>query len=287
MSLSRPARSSGDTTTMSHRLARTPSGRWLEPLVRLGYVARALLYVTIAITAALLAVGRSGGQAEGSSGAMQTIASQPFGTAVLWVLAVGLFGYALWRLLQAVLLDPSEGDAPAVLQRGYYGLRALVYGSLGWTALRIARGSGGGGESGASFLFDLPAGRWLVGALGVGIIGYGLFQGYRSVTQMFEDDLKGYQMSATQRRVVRWLGILGYGARMVVFGLAGVLLVRSAVTYDREDSGGFSDAISALADSSFGPWVLMTVAVGLACFGLFSLAQARYREVDVPDNGGS
>jgi Mn2+/Fe2+ NRAMP family transporter len=285
MSLTRPTRRPEDTTTMSHRLVRAPSGRWLERAVRLGYVARAVLYVTIAMTAGLLAFGRSGGEADGSSGAMQTIASQPFGTAVLWVLAVGLFGYALWRLSQAVLLDPSDGDAPALVQRAYYGLRAVVYGSLGWTAMRIARGSGGGGESGAASLFELPAGRWVVGALGVGIIGYGLFQGYRSVTQIFEDDLESYRMSPAQRRLVRWLGILGYGARMIVFGLAGVLLVRSAVTWDPEDSGGFSDAISTLAESSFGPWVLMTVAIGLACFGLFSLAQARYREVDVPDHG--
>ena len=72
------------------------SGReGLRALARAGLVARGVVYGVIGVLALKLALG-SGGKTTSQTGALQTIASEPFGEVLLVALAIGLGAYALW-----------------------------------------------------------------------------------------------------------------------------------------------------------------------------------------------
>lgn len=262
---------------------------WFEKAVGLGYASRGLLYTVIAITALSVAFGR-GGEATGSTGALQKLSQASYGTALLIAMAVGLGAYALWRLLQAVA-GGSEDDSfwKTTWMRGYYGVRAVLYGVLCWTAVQIVRGSGGAGGSGGGNsrqsltkrALEWPGGQWIVAIVGIAIVGYALWQGYRAVTKKFEDELEMVRMDRTVERVVVPAGVVGYLARMVLFGMIGYFFVQAAMTYDANKAVGLDGALSSLSGTSFGPWLLAVLAVGLLGFAIFSFAESRYRRIEV------
>ena len=78
-------------------VARSSGFEWLA---RAGFVARGLIYGIIGILAIKLAIG-AGGKTTNQQGALKTIAQQPFGKVLLILVAIGLAGYALWRLVRA------------------------------------------------------------------------------------------------------------------------------------------------------------------------------------------
>ena len=265
-----------------HRIAHRD---WFERAVGLGYASRGLLYTVIAFTALGVAFG-GGGQASGSEGALQKLSQQSYGTVLMVLIAIGLGAYALWRLLQAVAGgNDDDSFLKTTWMRGYYGVRAVLYGVLCWSAIQILRGSGGGGgNSNASMTkraLEWPGGRWIVTAVGVGIVGYGLWQGYRAVTKKFEEELEMYRMDQTVESVVVPAGVVGYLARMVVFGMIGYFFIQAAITYDPNKAVGLDGALSSLSQSSYGPWLLAVVAVGLLGFAIFSFSEAKYRRIEV------
>ncbi len=217
---------------------------------------------------------------------MRTLSQQPFGTVLLVLITVGLAAYALWRAWQAITYDDGDGVGDELLHRGYYAGRAVLYGLLAWTAARTAGGSGSGSSGGKqstllATVLELPFGRALGVAVGLGVLAYAGFQGYRAVTRAFEDDLALHEMTGRQRRVLGAVGMAGYAARFVVFAMMGVFVVTAAWTFDPERARGFDGALGQLTRQPYGPWLLGVVAVGLFAFAVFSAAQARYRHVDV------
>jgi Domain of Unknown Function (DUF1206) len=128
-------------------------------------------------------------------------------------------------------------------------------------------------------VLDWPGGRWLAGAIGLGVIGWGLGSAYRGVSRSFKDDLHPERMSETARRWTTRAGVVGYVARAVVFVLVGIFLVRAALDYDPDEAVGLDGALQKLAHQTFGPLLLGIVAAGLAVYGVFYLVRAAYREV--------
>jgi hypothetical protein len=122
-------------------------------------------------------------------------------------------------------------------------------------------------------------GTWLVGIAGIALFGVGLYQGYRGVSKDFLDDSKTEEMGPAVRNAMEWIGTFGYLARMVVFCLVGVFLVKAAIEFDPNNAVGLDGALKKLAQASYGPFLLGVVAAGLIAFGLCSLADARYRRI--------
>ncbi|MBV8066288.1 MAG: DUF1206 domain-containing protein [Actinobacteria bacterium] len=249
---------------------------------RAGFVARGLIYGIVGILAIKLAVG-GGGTTPNQQGALQTIARQPFGKVLLVLVAIGLAGYALWRLVRALLGHGPEGS-----DRGFDRVAAfassVVYAGLCAIAVEILLGSGSGGRSGspskpAAGVLGWPGGPWLVGIAGAALIGVGLYQGYRGISKDFLKDSKTEEMSPRTRTWVEWIGSFGYLARMVVFGLVGVFLIRAAVDFNPSKAVGVDGALATIAHASYGPFLLAIVAAGLIAFGVYSLTDARYRRI--------
>lgn len=255
--------------------------RGFEWLARAGFAARGLIYVIVGILAIKLAVGAHGTTAN-QQGALKTIAHQPFGKVLLTIVAVGLGGYALWRFVRAAL-----GHGPEDSDTGFERVAALasgiVYAGLCAIAVEILLGSGSSGSGNASKttagVLGWPAGTWLVGLVGLVVIGIGLFQGYRGISEDFLDDSKTEQMSPQVRTSIKWLGIIGYLARMIVFALVGIFLIKAAIDYAPSNAVGLDGALAKIAHASYGPILLGVVAAGLIAFGVYSLTDARYRRI--------
>lgn len=255
--------------------------RGFEWLARSGFIARGLIYGIIGILAIKVALG-AGGATTNQQGALKTIAHQPFGEILLILVAIGLAGYALWRLLHALL-----GRGPETSDSGFDRVAALgsgiVYAGLCAIAVEILVGSGSKGSGNApqttAGVFGWPGGPWLVALAGAILIGIGLYQGYRGLSKDFLEDSKTEQMSARMRHWIEWIGSFGHLARMVVFGLVGVFLIKAAVDFNPDKAVSLDGALAKLAHASYGPLLLGIVAAGLIAFGAYSLSDSRYRRL--------
>lgn len=257
----------------------------MRGLARWGLVAKGISYGIVAFLAFKVASG-SGGRVEDRQGALRVVADEPFGRFLLALVAVGLAGYALWRFAQAFLGENVEGgEDEGLIKRASFVARGLFYTVLCVVCVSfILQSSGSSGKSNeedraTSFVLELPLGVWIVGLAGLAFIGAGLFNGYRAVTRKFLDQLKTRKMSEGEERVYTVVGVIGHLARMVVFSLVGIFLVRAAYQYDPKETVGLDGALSKVAQEDYGNLLLGLLAAGLLAYGLFCLVQARYREV--------
>jgi hypothetical protein len=268
-----PAGVAGESFVQSHAF------EWLS---RAGFVARALIYAIIGILAFKLAVGH-GGKLTNQQGALHTVANQPFGKLLLTLVAIGLGGYSLWRLVRAAIGHGPEGS-----DTGFERLAAfasgIAYGAMCALAIEILLGAGGGGSSGspkkaAAGVFGWPGGAWIVGIAGGVMIGVAFYQGYRGITKKFLHDSKVEEMTAQMKKWISRLGTIGHLARMIVFGLVGIFLIKAAIDYSPSKAVGLDGALAKIVHRSYGPFLLGVVAVGLIAFALYSLSDARYRKI--------
>ena len=266
---------------------------WYSWLARIGLVAKGVSYGIVGVLAVQLALG-GGGKATSRQGALATLAEEPLGRVLLAVLAAGFAAYAIWRFVQAFAEREDEGDAKGEAKKwgkraGYVG-RGAIYAGLTFTTLKLLAGSGAGesqnqqAKQNTATVLDWPAGRWIVGLAGLAVAGAGAWNVYRGLARKFEKKWRIGSMSDVERRWGARAGILGHLARGVVFGLIGVFLTKAAIEYDPREAIGLDGALHKLAGTSYGPWLLGLTAVGLICYGLYCLADARYRDVSV--NGG-
>lgn len=254
---------------------------WVERLARLGYAARGIVYALVGILAVQAAFGGRG-QTTDSRGAIQKIAQES--TALLWLVALGLFGYALWKVIQGVLDPEGKGsDAKGWIQRGAMVVSGLLYGGLAWAAVKMATGNGGSGGGGSQgFTAEMmakPFGRWLVALAGLAVIVYAVYEMYKAWTEKFKRKLKMGEMEPEEQKIATWTGKAGLLARGIVFILSGWFLVQAALRFDPSQARGLSGALDTLASQPFGPWLLGLVALGLVAFGAYSILQARYRRI--------
>ncbi|WP_043361371.1 DUF1206 domain-containing protein [Belnapia sp. F-4-1] len=258
----------------------------LELLARLGYAARGVVNLLIGLLAVLATFGRGGG-ATGSKGALQTLLLQPMGSLLLAVVGLGLFGFALWRVFQSLLDADGLGRAPrAIIVRLGQMVSAFVYTGLGVFAVSLLFGfaTSGGEEQSARdwtrWLLAQPFGRWLVGAVGLAIVGAGLGMAYKAWSASFARHLACNGATATW---VMPLGRLGYAARGIVFLIIGGFLMLAAYHTNPSTTHGLGGALLALQEQPFGRLLFGLVAFGLVAFGTFEFAEARYRRIDMSD----
>jgi Domain of Unknown Function (DUF1206) len=256
-----------------------------ERLARLGFAAKGVVYFVVGLLAAQAAFG-SGGRTTDSSGALETIVSQPFGKFLLTILTVGLIGYALWRLAEAIF-DPEhsgQADTKQVIKRLGYAFSAVAYGGLAWTAIKLITGSGGGGgnstQDWTARLLAQPFGQWLVGLLGIIVISVGISYLYEAYKAKFRRHFKLQEMSPNERTWAIRAGRFGIAARGVVFAIIGIFFVQAARHSNASEAKGLGEALAVLAQQPFGPWILGLVALGLIAYGIYSLVEARYRRID-------
>ncbi|WP_028804161.1 DUF1206 domain-containing protein [Streptomyces sp. 142MFCol3.1] len=265
------------------RARRAATGSVRETAARAGLVARGVIYALVGVLALRVAFGDGGRQAD-RGGALEEIASKPFGAALLWALGIGVVGMALWRLSEAVFGAAGQ-DGGKAGKRLIAAARCVFYAFVAYSVLRFAAGSGGGGSSDeqsrdvTAQVLKMPGGQWFVAVAGAGLAVAGVWIAARAVLRKYHKHLKLGEMSRRVRRAVDAAGVGGGTARGVVFAAAGAFAVRAAVDYDPDKAKGLDDTLRSFADAPMGPVLLACVAAGLVLFGVFSWALARWRKV--------
>ena len=258
----------------------------LENLARVGLIAYGVVHLLLAWLSLQLAWGGGGGSAD-QSGAMATLAAQPFGKPLLWVLAVGLIALTLWQLAEILRHRgglQASGDArkKAAVTVAKAIAKAVIYLVLAYTAIRFATGGGqsssGQEEQAVAGVLGWPGGRYLVGAAALALIGVGAYLVHKGVTKRFLKEIETAEASATQRRLIERLGQVGYPAKGVALAVVGGLVGWAAITFDSDKAGGLDDAMQTILSAPFGQTLLMLVALGIAAFGVVCLFRARFPE---------
>lgn len=246
----------------------------LQRIGRYGYVVYGLVHVVLAVLAVRVGLGGSSQEAS-TSGAMQTLAQQPFGLVLVWSVGVGMALLVLWQGMEAALDPDDEGGKARLRAAG----KALAYGVVAAAALRLALNRGGGGgseeEGLTSRLLSLPAGRLLVAAVGLGILVVAVYHVQKGLRATFLRDVETRDLSARQRAGVLWTGRVGYVAKGLAFAVIGVLFCVAAWTADSDDAGGLDDALASLREAPFGSPLIIAIGLGFAAFGLYCLTRAR------------
>lgn len=258
-----------------------------ETLARAGYGARGVVYLLLG-GLALASAFWGGQQAEGSSDALSSLLGLPFGRALLGLVAVGLFGYVLWKMAQGLLNaddrdDDLKGFATRAGQLISGGTNLFLALSAARLALSLGGESGGNGEENASaWLLQQPFGPYLLGVVAAGVlvaggvqVWYGVSHGYR----------KRLSLPAAHRNWMDPVCAFGLVARGVVFAIVGGFLAYAAFTVSPEQAGGTAEALDYVHALPFGRWLYGVVALGLVAFGAYSIIQGLYRQVDAPDMG--
>ena len=261
--------------------AKREASPWIKWLARFGMLCSGLLWILVGVLAVGVAID-AGGETTDRTGALNEIGKQSWGTVILIAIAIGFAGYALWRFATAAFGRKLEtNEEISVWKRLWYVARGIFYAFLCYTTVAIIFNSHSGSseKEHTEKVFDLPYGRWIVGAIGIGVLAWGLGSAWRAISRNFKDDLHTERMSETTKRWTTRAGVVGYSARALVFLLIGIFVLRAAWEYDPDESVGLDGALQKLAQQSFGPLLLGIVAAGLAVYGLFYLVKAAYREV--------
>ena len=275
-----------DTSTAAGKAVLSKTRDWKDPIGRVGLVGQGVLAVIVGLLAIRIARGDKD-EAATSDGAVAWLANQPFGKFLLVALTIALFALALWRFLCAVVGDPVEGSEPK--DRVKYAVLGVLYLLLAITTLgvTVANWTGSAADTSAnapsgdessqqaaSALFDWPAGRWLVGILGVALIGYAVYSFYKQAVQKdFAERLDASEASWIVR-----LGQAGYTAQSVVYALVGYFFIQAAVAFRSTTAKGPSGALIELGDTTWGKVMLWLIAIGLFAYGIFCIAEAKYRK---------
>jgi hypothetical protein len=284
--MGRPATSAAyptSTSIDSARQALAPVAPWIERLARVGFAATALLYTVVGVLALRAAFG-AGGKTTGSQGALSTLVRQQFGPIILAVIAIGLFGYAAWRIAEAILDPERRGrGARGIAMRGSFAARGIFHALLGAQAVRLAMGSSREGgqatEEWTARVLEAPFGAWIVIAAGLAVAGYGGYQLYRAWGAKLSKQL---DLSRLSREAGSWLVKVcrvGIGARGAVFAVIGVFLARAGLAHNAEQAADTGEALSVIGRQPFGEWLLAAVAIGLIAYGAYEIVQARYRVI--------
>lgn len=253
-----------------------------KPIVqaaRAGFLAKGLVYL-IAGLLALLAAFNLGGQKAGKMDVIEFLEHQPFGKLILVVLGTGLCCYAFWRFVQSI--KNPEGIGPGLkgtIKRISFFISGLLYLGLGLICIaKIFTTSGGGGNA----LSIVPASvkRYLFLAIGLSLAGKSFFQFIKVYRKSFLSQFNFKSMSDTnKRRFIKNMGYAGLSARGILTGIVSYFFIKAGLSIEvtAHDMKGTGNAFSFLQESPAGPWLMATVATGLACYGIYMFTMARYR----------
>ncbi|MBT2708315.1 DUF1206 domain-containing protein [Bacillus sp. ISL-47] len=255
---------------------------WLRRYARLGYMARGFVYMIIGILAMMAAAG-AGGSKTDTGGALRSVATVPFGEALLWGVAFSLSGYVLWRII-LIINDPEKkgfGIKGIALKISYL-ISGIIYASLSYEAFTIANHASSGSSNEKSLsakLLQQPFGHWLAGIAGIIIIGYGFYEMYNAYSGKYKEEFREWKMSKKEIKLAAKAGKIGLTSRAVVMFIIGYFVIITAITSDPDTTIGMDGALAKISAQPFGQILLGVVAFGLFLYGVYLILKGRYRKI--------
>lgn len=240
---------------------------------RLGYATLGLIHLLIAWIALKVAWGIGGGSTSAdTSGALETLSGSGTGVLLLWVCVVGFVLLAVWQLLEAAIGFGEVADRAKAVAKG------ITYLFFAWTTFKVAQGAGSSAEQQTedftAQLMGSPGGRVLVGLVGLVVLGIAGYHVYKGWTKKFLEDLREHPGDWAVHA-----GRIGYVAKGVALVIVGFFFLVAAWQADPDEAQGLDGALKTVKEMAFGPVLLTLVAVGIAAYGVYSFARARYARV--------
>src|SRR5512135_955059 len=251
----------------------------MEKLIRLGYVARGLVWGVIGLLAFQVATG-NGGKITDQQGAIAALGTTPVGKVLLYVMLVGLVGYALWGLIRAVVNPLHAGhDAKGIAERVGYLVSGISYGLLAVATYGLLTAKAPAATSGAqaaqtqqttASILTQPWGPWVVALAAAIVIGVGLLQISTAFQRKFNPQFQLAVRTGNAQVWIERLGRFGTAARGAVFTLIGVFLLQAAIQHNASQAKGIDGVLTALLHQPYGSLLLGVIAAGLIAFGIYS-----------------
>lgn len=265
---------------------RTATNPWSTRLARCGFATRGIIYLLIGVLAGKAAIG-AGGKTTDNTGALDTLYQQPFGRFLTGIVAIGLFAYALWLFVEAALDPEGKGtEARGVAARVAFAIVGCSYAGLGVIAVRLVLHRGTSGQSSDAAAQDWtarllahPLGAAIVVLIGLIVLGAAGFFFYQAATARFRDELNMTGAHSAERRWVVPLGRVGFAALGMVNAVIGLFLIIAALRHNAGEAKGLGGALAELTQRPDGALLLGVVAAGLIAYGVYSLVEARHRQL--------
>ena len=180
----------------------------MRRLARLGLAARGAIYLLVGVLAVLLALGKKNSETD-QRGALQETTQHTGGTFLVWVIAIGLACYALWRFSEAAFGVVGEGNKAGPRLQSF--VRGCIYAFLAIGAFKLLLNSGGSSqakqqETITAKIMQHNGGRWAVGIVGVIIVIVGLVLVWQGLRHQFEKylDLGAMSYEDAPSRASHW-----------------------------------------------------------------------------------
>ncbi|WP_394153257.1 DUF1206 domain-containing protein [Loktanella salsilacus] len=252
---------------------------WAMPVMRAGYAGRALVYLIVS-GVSLFTIWQ-GGEAKGTSDALATIERSPFGMIALVVVALGLFAYMIWRLIDAWFdLEQHGTDAKGLFARAGQAVTGLIHGALGGLPLLLLFGSTDSGEGSKTAFYLSKLLSWPMGAIVIGLaaaltMGAGVYYLHKAWSQSYREALQANHFTLHWNRLLQ-IGVAAQGASVLIIGF---LIGLTAWRHDPDAAGGLDKAFGWLAQQAYGQLLVTAMCIGLLLFALFMAVNAAYRIV--------
>jgi hypothetical protein len=249
----------------------------LDVVARSGFAVMALLHIIVGVIAIALAFGHPG-EAE-PTGAIEQLAANPWGPALMWAGMIGCAGLSLWQLSEATLRARHLRRKERIGKLISSGFLAIAYGSVGLSFGGFAVGlRGDSGESTrdvSAALLTNPFGGVILSALGLTVIGVGIYFVVKGFRRGFKEEL--FHFDGTRRgKLIDSLGVTGHVAKGIALFLAGLLFAIAAAKHTPEESTGLDGSLKALRDHEYGPYLLFAIGAGFICYGIFALVRSKF-----------
>ena len=255
------------------------SDRTLRRLFTAGHVAKGVIYFLIGAFAIATVVGAAR-STNGPKAVIDWISNNPFGQVLPGLMGAGLAAYALWRFYLAAF-DPSgeSDDEKGKVKRIGWVVSGVAYAGLSLYTFQQLLNNGGSKstrEDAIALLLEQSWGKVLVAVIGFVVMGVGVYQLYRALTDGHMENIKKHKLSENQQDAFRYAGRVGLAARCVVYGIMGYFLLRAGLTSDADKFKGLGDVLSSLQGGTMGAALLAATGCGLLAYGLFMLMKGRY-----------
>lgn len=274
----------------------TPDKEYISKLRSAGFLTKGLVYILVGILTFMAAFGL-GGDVSSTGGVINFLLGLPLGTFLVGLVALGLFAYTLWRLVQVWLRPKTDGgrkptDWKGVLTRIRYLYSAAFYALIAYsfaepllddlTGSSEPQKTNEGSEQEKAALGEILSHDWgtaMIWILALIVAVQAIMQFKLAHSAKFMKKIDKSPDLQHEYEFIRKAGQFGYFARGVVFGIIAFFLIKVILLHNAQVYKGTQDALQYLLSFSYGSFLLGATAAGLIGYGIFNMMVARHADL--------